>query len=58
VEACVDAAKAAGFRRIELAATLPGIALYEACGFTAHEPFTAPTPDGVGLPVVRMSRDL
>jgi GNAT superfamily N-acetyltransferase len=58
VEACVEAAKAAGFRHIELAATLPGIPLYEACGFTAHEAFVAPTPDGVGLPVVRMSRSL
>jgi GNAT superfamily N-acetyltransferase len=58
VEACVDAARSAGFHRIELAATLPGIALYQACGFTAHEAFTAPTPDGVGLPVVRMSREL
>ena len=58
VEACVDAAKAAGFRRMELAATLPGIALYRACGFTEHEAFVAPTPDGVGLPVVRMARNL
>ena len=58
VEACVDAAKAAGFRRMELAATLPGIALYRACGFEEHEAFVAPTPDGVGLPVVRMARNL
>ena len=58
VEACVAAAKAAGFRRMELAATLPGIPLYRACGFAEHEAFVAPTPDGVGLPVVRMARDL
>ncbi len=58
VEACIEAARAAGFRRIELAATLPGIPLYRACGFVEHEPFVAPTPDGVGVPVVRMARDL
>jgi GNAT superfamily N-acetyltransferase len=58
VQACVEAAKAAGFRRMELAATLPGIALYRACGFIDHEAIVAPTPDGVGLPVVRMSRAL
>lgn len=58
VEACIEAARAAGFRRMELGATLPGIALYRACGFTEHEAFVAPTPDGVGLPIVRMSRDL
>src|SRR5262245_9037412 len=58
VEACLTAARAAGFRRVELAATLPGVALYRACGFDEHEAFAAPTPDGVGLPVVRMTRDL
>jgi len=58
VEACLAGAAAAGFHRVELAATLPGVALYRACGFESHEAFVAPTPDGVGLPVVRMARDL
>lgn len=58
VEACVEAARAAGFQHIELAATLPGVTLYRACGFEEHEAFVAPTPDGVGLPVVRMARNL
>lgn len=58
VEACLDAARAAGFRRMELAATLPGVPLYRVCGFAEQEPFVAPTPDGVGLPVVRMVREL
>jgi GNAT superfamily N-acetyltransferase len=33
IEACEAAAVAEGFRRLDLVATLPGIELYEACGF-------------------------
>ena len=58
VEACLDAARAADFHRVELAATLPGVSFYRSLGFATHEAFDAPTPDGVGLPVVRMSLDL
>lgn len=54
--ACVDAARAAGFRELELVATLPGEPLYGAFGFTARERFEAALPDGATLPVVRMTR--
>ena len=56
--ACMDAARAAGFRRMELASTLPGVPLYEAFGFEKREPIDVPLPDGVVLPVIRMERAL
>jgi GNAT superfamily N-acetyltransferase len=58
LEACLAAARAAGFRRVELAATLPGVPFYAARGFVARERLEAPMPDGRGLPIVRMERDL
>lgn len=58
LRACMDAARAAGFRRLELAATLPGVPLYEAFGFEARERLDAPLPNGVLLPIIRMERGL
>ena len=58
LRACMDAARAAGFRRLELAATLPGVPLYEAFGFEARERLEAPLPNGVLLPIIRMERGL
>ena len=57
-EECARAAKAAGFSSLELASTLPGVPLYEACGFAAGDRFDIALPGGVGLPVVRMRRQL
>ena len=57
-DACHEAARHAGFQTFELGATLPGVPLYEALGFTAQERVDAAMPDGVVLPVVRMSRPL
>lgn len=53
---CLTSARAAGFRRLELVATLPGEPLYAALGFAAGDRFAVPLPDGVELPVVRMTR--
>ena len=47
--ACVDAARAEGFTRLALMATLPGVPLYKAFGFTEVEPVDLPMPDGVVL---------
>jgi GNAT superfamily N-acetyltransferase len=58
LEACLAAARAAGFRRVELAATLPGVPFYAARGFVERERLSAPMPDGRGLPIVRMERDI
>ena len=57
LRSCVDAARAAGFRRLSLAATLPGVPLYRAFGFEERERFDVPLPDGEVLPVIRMERD-
>lgn len=58
VDACLDAARAAGFRRIELASTLPGVPFYRALGFDECEPMEAPMPDGTALPIIRMEKAL
>ena len=58
LEACLAAARAAGFRRVELAATLPGVPFYAARGFVERERLSAPMADGRGLPIVRMERAL
>jgi GNAT superfamily N-acetyltransferase len=51
-----DAARAEGFRRLDLAATLPGVLLYRAFGFREVEPIIITTPDGVELAAVVMER--
>lgn len=56
LEACTEAARAAGFRQLELMATLPGVPLYEACGFTETERVTDIVPDGTPIRFVRMHR--
>lgn len=58
LETCEDAARAAGFTRVELTSTLTGVALYGARGFVAGERVEVPLSNGVGLPVVRMGKDL
>lgn len=55
---CTAAAAAAGFRRLELMATLPGVPFYEAMGFAALEPVTDRMPDGTGVRFVRMARPI
>jgi GNAT superfamily N-acetyltransferase len=57
-ERCSSAARAAGFRELTLVATLPGVPLYRALGFVAHESFAVPMPGGLELPVVRMTREI
>lgn len=58
MQACARAAYEAGFRQLELMATLPGVPLYAAFGFTSHEKKIERTPDGVALSFVRMHRRL
>jgi predicted N-acetyltransferase YhbS len=53
-----DAARAEGFRRLDLGATLPGVALYRAFGFREAQPFVVTLPDGVTLDAVAMERPL
>ncbi len=58
LDSCLDAARAAGFSRVELASTLPGVPFYRALGFEECEPLEAPMPDGTTLPIIRMERAL
>jgi len=58
IAACEEAAQAAGFTRLELAATLPGVPLYAAVGYQAIERLEVPMPDGVLVPIVRMGKQL
>ena len=56
--ACEDAARAAGFRRFELMATLPGEPLYVALGFVAVERVERRLANGVVVPFTRMAREI
>ncbi|OOQ60154.1 GNAT family N-acetyltransferase [Mucilaginibacter pedocola] len=56
ITACEDAARANGFTVMELGATLPGVPLYEAMGYTALERLDPVLPDGEVLGVVRMRK--
>jgi GNAT superfamily N-acetyltransferase len=58
IEACETAAQEAGFRRLEMGATLPGEPMYRAVGYEVIERFDLPFPDGVVLPLVRMGKVL
>ncbi|MFN0121183.1 MAG: GNAT family N-acetyltransferase [Blastocatellia bacterium] len=55
---CESAAIAAGFRRLEMMATLPGVPLYQACGYIPIEAVDVPMPDGFVLPCIRMGKDV
>jgi GNAT superfamily N-acetyltransferase len=58
VEACEAAARAEGFRRLALMATLPGVPLYLACGFEPLEELEIALEDGVPLACVAMEKPL
>ena len=58
IEACERSARAAGFRRFELGATLPGAPMYAAVGYTAISRIDHAMPDGVILPIVRMQKQI
>ena len=58
LEASESAARAAGFRRIELMATLPGVPFYASRGYVASMRTRDALPDGTTLELVRMERSL
>lgn len=58
LQACEDAAAAAGFTRCEMGATLTGVKLFGARGYVALEKISVPLKNGEGLPVVRMAKQL
>jgi len=57
ISLCESAAKAEGFTRMELVATLSGEPLYRACGFKAYENIVDDR-GGAGVPLLRMRKSL
>ena len=55
---CEQAAADAGFKTMELVATLAGEPLYAASGFAAVERFEIPLIGTLAMPVVRMSKNI
>ena len=56
--ACESAARADGFRSLELMATLPGVKLYRACGYAGDERVEYEMGDGLRLGLVPMRKEL
>ena len=56
--ACENAAIAAGFTRLEMGATLSGVAFYRAKGYTEIENQTVPLDNGETLPIVKMAKNV
>ncbi len=55
---CEGEALAAGFTAAEMMATLPGVPLYEVCGYEKHEYQDVNLPEGETIDCVRMSKRL
>lgn len=58
MQVCEDAAIAAGFNSFELGATLPGVPLYQAMGYTALQRVDAAMPNGETLGIIKMRKDI
>ena len=56
--ACERAMVEAGFRAVDIVATLAGEPLYASFGYAVVERFEIPMAGGLKLPVVRMTRNL
>ena len=57
ISLCEEAAKAEGFTKMELVATLSGEPLYRACGFERYEEIVDDR-GGAGVPLLRMRKSL
>lgn len=58
LEACENAARAAGFTRLEMGSTLTGVPFYRAHGYAALENLQVPLSNGEMLPIVRMAMEI
>lgn len=58
MKSCEDAAKAEGFRCLELGSTLTGVPLYRAHGFVSDQQINVSLANGVMLPIVKMTKGL
>jgi GNAT superfamily N-acetyltransferase len=57
LDVCEEAAKTAGFTRLEMGATLTGVPFYTVKGYIASEHLEVPLADGESLPIVRMTKE-
>ena len=55
---CEKAICGAGFKSIELAATLPGVPFYAACGYISGERSSLALSNDLSLPIVHMTKTL
>lgn len=58
LEACENAARAVGFTRLEMGATLSGVPFYRAKGYGEIERQEAPLGNGQTLPIVCMAKQI
>jgi GNAT superfamily N-acetyltransferase len=56
LELCEEAARAEGFTRFEMGATLTGVPLYKRWGYAEIERIELPLANGAFLPIVRMAK--
>ena len=55
---CESDAMKEGFAVAEMMATLPGVPLYEACGYSRHSSVAVPVGDSIDIECIRMSKEL
>jgi GNAT superfamily N-acetyltransferase len=58
LDACEHAALKAGFRKLEMGATLTGVPFYRAKGYVEIEETAAPLANGLSLPIVKMGKGI
>jgi len=58
LQACEDAARAPGFTRLEMGATLSGVAFYKAKGYVEVENQAVPLSNGETLSIVKMMKEI
>lgn len=58
LQRCEDAARNAGFTRVEMGSTLTGLALYRQKGYIDGQRVEVPLPNGEVLPIVHMTKSL
>ncbi len=58
IELGETAAKAEGFKTMELGATASGILLYEKCGYQVIQDLAEPDEDGIVVPIILMRKRL
>ena len=58
LKACEEAARSAEFTRLEMGATLSGVAFYRSKGYAELENQAVPLSNGETLPIVKMTKDL